>query len=485
MRQFLTGTARRVTRFESLTLTSVAVLIAFQLFVPPVVGMADNGDFAKVAARLCMQPSPPLLHSDQRYWHFSHTEYEVAPQHCLVFWQWSSMSTLAWVAKQAHDVVDEESHFDIRALGMVCTAAWLICIWAVLRLMKNAPTLVKVTGAALAVIVFTDVLYVAYFHSFYGDCAAMIFLFSTCVIAWRAAPSRSRMWVLAFAASASLLVWSKGPHVLMAPWLIAFAVFWWWRSRLHAWALSAAIVLLAAAGSLWCVPADYAAGTTFNVIFARLLPAAKDPAHVLTAFGLPAEASRYAGEYVYTATAPYNDRTWRTRYAASLTPRRLALFYVSNPGVTFKNLWQDLVASANMRIFAYYEQEGRRQPDRPTRSLLGWSNLRSLLLRSVPWHMPLFYAAILIVGTALAWRGTRPWQWIGGSLSVVLAGASISEFVTTSLFDALETDRHLFMFHVLTDALVAHAALAIAWLAAVHQAMKRRPTAALLDAATR
>jgi hypothetical protein len=465
--------AARFTRYEAVTLSAVAALIAFQLFIPPVVGMADNGDFAKVAARLCMQPPPPLLNSDQRYWHFSFTEYEVAPQHCLVFWQWSSMSALAWVAKQIHDVVDAESHFDIRAVGAVCTVAWLSCLWGVLRLLRSAPALVKGVAAGLAVIVLTDVLYIAYFNSFYGDCAAMIFLFATCLTAWRAARRPAPAAILGFAATACLLVWSKGPHILIAPWLIGFACFWWWRSHVRAWGLSAALVLLATVTSLWSVPKDYAAGTTFNVIFARLVPTAAAPTQVLAAFGLPPEAVRYAGEYVYTATTPYNEPGWRARYADSLAPQRLALFYVRNPGVTFRSLWHDLRASSNMRIFAYYRTKGRRQPDRPVRSLGGWSDLRAWLLRSAPWHMPLFYTGILIGGAVLTIRGRRPWQVIGGSLSVALAGAGLSEFTATSLFDALETDRHLFMFHVLTDALVVHVALGGAWLADRYLATRR------------
>ena len=60
--------------------------------------MADNGDFAKVAARLCLEPPSPLRESPERYWRFNIDEYEVAPQHCLYWWQWSSMSIFAWIA---------------------------------------------------------------------------------------------------------------------------------------------------------------------------------------------------------------------------------------------------------------------------------------------------------------------------------------------------------------------------------------------------
>jgi hypothetical protein len=398
------------------------------------------------------------------------TEYYVGPQHCYAGWQWSTMSIIAWIAKQTHDVVHTESQFDIRVLGAVCTVLWLICIWAMLQLLRAAPVIVRIAAAAVAVVVLTDVFFVAYFHSFYADCAAMIFLFSTCVLAWHAASRPTPATILTFAASASLLVWSKGPHALMAPWLIAFAGFCWWRRRAAAWLWSAALLAIVTALSLASVPAGYESGTTFNVIFTRLVPNATDPVRVLAAFDLPPDAVKYSGEWVYTATTPYKDEAWRARHLASLTPQRLLAFYVRNPGTAIASLWKDLADSANMRIFAYYRHPLTSQPNRPVRPLLGWSDLRSFLIKSVPFHIPLFYVVVLAAGGWWAWRGTEPWQQIGGALAVALAGAAITEFATTSLFDSLETARHLFIFHVLTDALIVQAALATAWMIARRRA---------------
>jgi hypothetical protein len=450
-----------VTRLEAATLAAAAILIGIQLFTQPLVGMADNGDFSKVAGRLCMGPTEPML--PVRYWFFNITEYEVAARHCLEYWQWSSMSLIAWLAKQTHDVVGRESTFDIRALGAVCSVLWLMGIWGLLRLLRPAPAPVRIAAAVIAVVVLTDVFFVAYFHSFYGDCAAMIFLFATCLGAWRAAQRPTWISILAFAAGGCLLVWSKGPHALVAPWLVAFAAWGWWRSGAAAWIWSAAIIAAATAASLTAVPAGYGAATTFNVVFNRLVPTAADPVPVLAEFDLPPEAAKYSGEYVYTPTTPFNDPSWRARYDASLTPRRLLRFYARNPEAAVDSLWWDLKQSAHMRLFAYYLNRSGERTKRPVRPLLGWSDLRSFLIRSAPLHLPLFYAAVLAGGWFI-WRGPAPWQRMGGALVLAFAGAAITEFVVASLFDVLETQRHLFLFHVLTDLLIVHAVLATAWL---------------------
>jgi len=184
---------------------------------------------------------------------------------------------------------------------------------------------------------------------------------------------------------------------------------------------------------------------------------------------LPAEDAKFSGEYIYTKTNPYQDRAWRERYEPSLTPSRLAMFYVRNSRFALRNLWRDLRESSNMRMFAYYYKNNRGgQSDVPAKSLLGWTTLRSWLLRTVPWHLPLFYGAAIATGLIFVSIAAQPWQRIGGSLSLALSGAGVSEFVVTSLFDALETQRHLFLFHVITEALIVLMFLTLAWKAGQH-----------------
>jgi hypothetical protein len=138
--------ARRWPMWEATVVAVLGVLVGVQLFVPPIVGMADNGDFVKIAARLCLQLPATLVHNPDRYWHYFISSYEVAPQHCLVTWPWSSMVPIVWVAKHLHRLVGIEAHFDIRVLGAVCAAMWMACAWGMLRLLTGAPAAVKITA---------------------------------------------------------------------------------------------------------------------------------------------------------------------------------------------------------------------------------------------------------------------------------------------------------------------------------------------------
>ena len=303
----------------------------------------------------------------------------------------------------------KEAYFDMRAIGAVCTALWLACVWGMLRLLRRAPVMVRITAAAASLAVLTDVLYVAYFQSFYADCAAMIFLFSTCLLDWRAAQTHSTSWILSFAASAILLILWKLPYIMLVPWLFIFAVFLWWRSRSVAWMLTAALPMIPVGITVSSLPVNYIKPGTFNVIFTRLVPTAKDPVAVLAEFGFPPEAVQNSGEYVYTATTPFNDERWRARNAGSLTSQRLIAFYARHPVWMVYNLWEDLERNASrMRFRGNYRREDGQPPDRIAPSRLGWSNLRSFLLRKMRWRMPLFYLAILIGGASWALRGPSP-----------------------------------------------------------------------------
>ena len=55
------------------------------------------------------------------------------------------------------------------------------------------------------------------------------------------------------------------------------------------------------------------------------------------------------------------------------------------------------------------------------------------------------------------------WRSPGVPLAVTLAVAGISEFALCSLADAIDTHRHMFLFHIVTDSMIL---LTVAWLLA-------------------
>jgi hypothetical protein len=84
-----------------------------------------------------------------------------------------------------------------------------------------------------------------------------------------------------------------------------------------------------------------------------------------------------------------------------------------------------------------------------------WSGWRSRTMALYPWHLPVFYALALMAGvTGTLISGLRRRFPLSPLLAILPLMGAI-EFAVSSLSDASETDRHLLLFHALTDGALA------------------------------
>jgi hypothetical protein len=136
-------------------------------------------------------------------------------------------------------------------------------------------------------------------------------------------------------------------------------------------------------------------------------------------------------------------------------------------------LWSDLRDMAPQRrpvnLSNFQRAQGMPAGARAER-LGSWSRLRSALFRWWPAHILVWYGIALAGFPLLGMRAgpgfRRSLGWVIGAVAV--AGAA--EFCLASLTDALETYRHLLLFHLLTDVTMF---LAMLWAAPIGAATVR------------
>src|SRR5213596_3079007 len=93
---------------EILFLGLAGALLAFQLFIPPYIGLADNGDFARVCARFSLAPDAPGA-----FVYFT-PDYNYSPRN---YWKsdvWYAQVSLAAIPAL---LARPTGHFNIRYLG--------------------------------------------------------------------------------------------------------------------------------------------------------------------------------------------------------------------------------------------------------------------------------------------------------------------------------------------------------------------------------
>lgn len=429
-------------------LAAGALCLASQLLLPGFIGIASNGDFGKVYGWLCLAPrgvetnftyfQPEYVWSARNYWD--------SPYH-------SSETGLGWMATRLAGATKEGAGFDIRWLGAIHIALWMAALTVLLAALEGRWAI-----AIAPVVMFTDVVYTAYFNSFFMDAAALCALL---LMTASAVAGRGKRWAVpVFLAAALLFVTSKAQHsvwmVLPAAWLIAMG----WRERAGrrvAWGGALAVM----AAGVWMVTATdhtYRGEALFNVLFYRLAPQGAD----LASLGVLPEELKYRGTHSYMPGTPTGDRAWTEGFYQRTGFVRLLGWYVRHPGSTLGFMWRTLtIGGPEMRQsnLSNYRVEDGQPPGARTRRFAVWSDLRSKLMERWPWHIVVWYAAF-VMGCA----ASRSWLALGA------AALGVGEFLAASLGDSLDAGRHLFLFHAATDLTLC---FGVGWL--IQKAMRKRP----------
>jgi len=367
----------------------------------------------------------------------------------------------------------------------------------------------RFTFSLLALWIFADIGLLAYFNSFYSDVPAALgglaaaFIAANLLAAKRLAPAP----LLLFGLAALLFITSKAQHGVWGPVPAGFAFLAGWRaSGKHtriAGLLVGVALLAATAWVLGSTPGWYRAQARFNLIFFKIAKNSPSPARDLADLGLGPQDERYIGLHSYVQGGPMQNPAWVDSFRVKSTYGQVMKFYLRRPSRALAILRADLDDQAWQRR-ALDLSNFQRQSGRPegawTTSLGSWSALRSWVSRVWPAHIVLWLilapAAALWGVAARGWQAKTPapqdqfairdasrWRRALAWTMLAVSLAALGEFGFASLSDAIETARHLLMFHVFSDiAIFLGLVLAASVLEAACPVSFRKPAFALAAA---
>lgn len=195
------GTPARNAWVRWLAVGAAAAVLACQLLAPPIVGVADNGDFSKLIGKYGLR-SPA-------YWEYIGVGY---PHDASLHYDpgFSSSEQIFVRAAIGLNRLAEGAHsLDIRAAGLVHSAVFLLAVGLFAPLLAGGGRAVQLVFYAAALFIFTDVMYVSYFNSLYMDVSALIGLLLAAVFYLRAITWGRGADAWLFVASSVILISSK------------------------------------------------------------------------------------------------------------------------------------------------------------------------------------------------------------------------------------------------------------------------------------
>lgn len=453
---------RRVVRFfngERAIGIAVMVIIAWQLLLPPILGVADNGDFARLMVHFNLVHAPGDR-ADQ-YFAFVDRHYVINAVEARKYARPEFFSSeLAFVATAfAISRIFSNTSFDLVWLGAVHVAALGAAISFLLLSTRAFASRMRTIGFVLGSIAFTDVAYIAYFNSFYSESATVLFLLIVAACAYGAITSdRRRMaWLVGYFAAATAFVLAKYQNVVLLPVLVFFGglvVKRWGETRFFQ-----AYVLIALAacygGYLYFTSAPEAIddAVLYNSVFDGILVGSPTPAGDLAALGLDRGLVPYAGSTAFQPDSLRFNPEFLQKFRQSVTIGGISRFYLARPGRLFAALNRSLTFAFQLRPkLGNYEKVEGRPPLSLSRSWAMWSTLRSAILPRNLWF---------VIAIAMLYLGLLSRNWLRDKdrlarlnleWSALIPVMALAQLFAITVSDGIsDLIKHAYLFNLLTD----------------------------------
>jgi hypothetical protein len=452
---------------EGLFLLAAALIVGWQILIPPIVGLADNGDFPRVMSRFNIGYPPGIFAESQ--FKYLVRQYEIRPRHFIDYGFRTSENLFVRVSLVVNRIFFGKRSYDIRTLGAVHLVAFLLCLIPLVWLSRPWPAAVRWTLLIATLLTFADTAYVAFFNSFYSETASLLFLLATigaALLMFR----RESFWTIAlFTFTAIGLAFAKPQHAV-AGWLLGllllrFAMIARRRIPRRTAIGGAVLVFIFSTLAFKSAPGFLRDWSYEIAVLWEIMGHSPDPAADARALGLDADLVRYSGMHPWSpGIPPIDDLEFRAAFLDKISFVDVVTFYLRSPRRTwsmFNRVTQSALRTRPGRL-GNYERIAGFEPAARSHKFDLFSRMKE---RFIPRRTALLAAFLVAYSAALVaiWIRSRraETRWIAEVIAVLVVIA-VGEFLVVALtqgdFDAA---KHLLMFRAVVDVLLIVALVAI------------------------
>jgi hypothetical protein len=448
------------TRFEGALLLIAFGIIAYQIFLPPVIGVADNWDFERLLGQNGLAHISTI--QEEKYFLYFNSKYKIIPNFVPAdpqdFHAFKSSTSLPIrVARRLSIIMGLDDVFDIRIQAGLYTLILLFGIWLILVSTRSLAVGTRIIICGLLILIFTDVGYISYFNSFYSEGTGLAFLVLAigCSLAL-ATEQRSRaLLLLGYFFAIGMVITSKPQYFPLVLLLAPLGVY---TSRnigyIRGYWVAGSMAL-----ALFCVGAWYFAQApqlmklhiAYVEIFMDLLPRSDTPEQDLIDLGLDPNFAVFSGTTPYEPDSPLNDLRVRTELSTKVGSFTVPLFYLKHP----VRLYQLCARcskhcfSNRLRRFGYYEATTGKPPRAQPFGI--WSIVRERAFPRSVFFLGLFFASG-IGALFLARESSAKLRYIHLLYALFVFVAVLQFFIAVVVGGGrADLQKHLFMFNLAFD----------------------------------
>lgn len=283
---------RRYVTPALLAAAGVFIITCMALFVPPYIGMADNGDYFRILYSNGLYFNAPDY--DSQYFGYFIKQYGIFQYYnenaATLF---SSQSVFIKAAIWLNQLLYSHEIFDIRFQAAIFLVLYTIAVYLLVEsLTWKVASKYAYPISIIAIFLFGDTAYTAYFNSFFGESVVfimLIFVFASGLLIYR---NRYNDYVMmgVLLASGLLLTTSKQQNAPLGIILGIFGIFLIFirKKRTYRALMSSTLVLLllAGIGTYTLIPKEFVNINQYHAMTRGILMGSDDPESTLEKFNM-------------------------------------------------------------------------------------------------------------------------------------------------------------------------------------------------------
>jgi|HubBroStandDraft_1064217.scaffolds.fasta_scaffold04208_4 hypothetical protein len=446
-------------------LAAAGAILTYQLFIPPIVGLADQGDFLRTIGRFGYGPQ----HRGSLEYRYVEPKYIPDAQYRSPYWeQANSEYIFVGATLLLNKLVSKDGALDITVAGFVHALAFLAAFARLLWVTRRAGAHALLwIGGLLAL---TDAGYAVYWNSFYAEPASCIFfllLLAEAVEIARAGGTGEigMAGVLRWSLCAVLWILAKPQNapigLLLGLFTLRLAMWTPSKPARAAAAVGTCAMFACAAFNVLAMPIYGRQANTYGVVFSGILADSKNKEADLRALGLDPQLAKYSGTGAWTPGTYFPEMA-----AAGMLTRvntfTVLRFYLLRPARMWRRMHGLLPIITFLRRDWYgnFEPSAGLPPATQSRAFTLWSGLHERVLPPVnKW----------LVFALAGWPLLAAWRWVRErnmvrrrriELLTLLPVCCLAALFSAVYGDAFDVIKHMYLFNLLLDMCMLYVASA-------------------------
>ena len=431
-----------------IVISFAAAILSYQLFIPPIVGLADQGDFARIIGTFGYAPEDRSATIA-----FVAPKYVRDPAARKPEWEQPSSEYLfVACAILLNKLISRDGTLDIVVIGAVHALAFLAAFARLLLVTKQyrASPVLWIFG----LVALTDVGYAAYWNSFYAEPASCIFflLLAAESIVICNSPQIQPRQVALWSLWAILFVMAKAQNAPLGVLLMLFSMRLCWSTKDPRTILSSVLIGAATFLNIASIPARVQWADAYNHMFLAILPESRNPSTDLQAFRLDPALVKYSGTGAWSPGSAFHDMVESGVIGNQITHVAIARFYLQHPARIWRHAKALLPIAFSLRPewCGNFERTAGRPPGARSTAFTLWSSFHEQGLRRVG-KLILILLCLSPAIAAPAWILFPARRW-PIEFFALLNICCLAAFLAAALGDAWDNVKHLFLFNLMLDA---------------------------------